>query len=273
MPDAEVNGVRLYYELHGEGEPLVLVHGSWVDASGWGLVVPGLAGSFRVLVYDRRGHSRSERSNTPGSVHEDGDDLAALLEELELVPAHVAANSYGGSIALRLAGRRPDLFRSLCCHEPPLWGVLENDPEGQAMLEQGGASLEAVGRRIAEGDHEGAARQFVEEVALGPGAWENLLPPEVRGIMVKNAPTFLDELNDPDQLGIDEDAIRHLEIPVRFTGGSESPPVFARAIDHLVELVPGATRETIAGAGHVPQLTTPERYVQVTTCAVQQLAA
>lgn len=40
MSDAEVNGVRLYYELHGRGDPLVLVHGSWVDASGWGMVIP-----------------------------------------------------------------------------------------------------------------------------------------------------------------------------------------------------------------------------------------
>lgn len=273
MPEAEVNGVRIYYELHGSGEPLALVHGSWADATGWGLVVPGLAESFRVLVYDRRGHSRSERPGTPGSVHEDGDDLAALLEALELAPARVATNSYGGNIALRLAGRRPDLFRSLSCHEPPLWGLLENDREGQQMLEQGAASLEAVGRRIAEGDHEGAARQFVEEVAFGPGAWENQLPPEAKETMVRNAPTFLDELQDPDQLGVDEDALAHLEIPVRFTGGSESPPVFARVLDRLVELIPSGARETIEGAAHVPQLTTPERYVQVTTRAVQQPAA
>jgi pimeloyl-ACP methyl ester carboxylesterase len=272
MPEAEVNGVRIYYELHGSGDPLALVHGSWADATGWGLVVPGLAESFQVLVYDRRGHSRSERPGTPGSVHEDGDDLAALLEELELAPAHVATNSYGGNIALRLAGRRPDVFRSLSCHEPPLWGVLANDPEGQELLAQGAASLAAVGRRIAEGDHEGAARQFVEEVAFGPGAWENL-PPEVKETMVGNAPTFLDELQDPDQLGVEEDALAQLEIPVRFTGGSESPPVFARAIDRLVELVPGCTRETIEGAAHVPHMTTPERYVQVTAAGVNALSA
>src|ERR687897_2070034 len=144
-----VNGVRLYYELHGSGEPLVLVHGSWGDARNWRFVVPGLAESFRVAVYDRRGHSRSQRPDTQGSVDEDGEDLAALLEALDLAPAHVVTNSYGGDIALRLATRRPEVFCSLSCHEPPLWSLLEDDPEHRELLQQGARSLEAVGRRIA----------------------------------------------------------------------------------------------------------------------------
>ena len=227
MPEAEVNGVRLHYELHGTGEPLALVHGMWVDATAWRLVVPGLAENFRVLSYDRRGHSRSERPATQGSFDEDGDDLAALLEALDLAPAHVVTNSGGGNIALRLATRRPDLFRSVSCHEPALWGLLEEDPESQELLQQVARSVEAIARRIADGDHEGAARQFVEEVAFGPGAWHNELPPESKAIFVQNAPTFLDELRGPNPANIEEEAISRLEMPVRLTNGSESPPIFA----------------------------------------------
>ena len=139
----------------------------------------------------------------------------------------------------------------------------------QEILQQGARSLDAVGRRIADGDHEGAARQFVEEVAFGPGAWENELPPEMRAIFVHNAPTFLDELQDPKQLRIDEDALSHLELSVRLTQGSESPPTFPAVIDRLIELIPHASRETIDGAGHVPQLTHPERYVEVVTRAAR----
>lgn len=111
MPEASVNGVRLYYELYASGEPLALIHGSWADSTSWRFVVPGLAERFRVLTYDRRGHSRSDRPDAPGSVDEDADDLAALLDALGLAPAHVATVSFGGNIALRLATRRPDLFR------------------------------------------------------------------------------------------------------------------------------------------------------------------
>jgi pimeloyl-ACP methyl ester carboxylesterase len=264
VPEAEVNGVRIHHEVHGEGEPLVLVHGSWTDATGWRLLVPGLAESFRVLSYDRRGHSRSERPDTQGSVHEDADDLEALMEALGFAPAHVVANSYGGNIALRLAARRPDLFLSLSCHEPPLWSLLADDPEGQALLQRGAASLQDVGRRIASGDNAGAAEQFVDEVAFGPGAWEQT-PAEIKEIMERNAPTFLDELRDPDQIGVDADALARLDVPVRLTSGTETAPVFTRTADLLAELIPGCERETIEGAGHVPQLEAPERYVEACT--------
>jgi pimeloyl-ACP methyl ester carboxylesterase len=268
-----VNGVGIYYELWGSGEPLALVHGSWANATNWGLVVSGLAESFRVLGYDRRGHSRSARPGTAGSVDEDGDDLAALLEALELAPAHAVMHSFGGNIALRLATRRADVFRSMSCHEPTLWGLLDDDPESQEMLEQGARIMEAVGRRIAAGDHEGAARQFIDEFAFGAGACENALPPQEKAILIENAPTFLDELQDGEALNIDSDALTRLQIPVHLTGGSESPPTFPRVIDRLAKLIPGATRETIEGAGHVPQLTMPERYVELTTRALRQVAA
>jgi pimeloyl-ACP methyl ester carboxylesterase len=267
MPQARCNGVGLHYELEGSGEPLALVHGSWGDATNWALVASALAESFRVLIYDRRGHSRSERPDARGSVDEDGDDLAALLEELELAPAHVMTSSFGGNIALRLATRRPELFRSLSCHEPPLWALLDDD--SRELLQEAARSLEEVRRRIVAGDHEGAARQFVEEVAFGPGAWEDELPAATRAIFVANAPTYLDELEDPDQLAVDQEGLTRLEMPVRLTEGSQSPPVFARVIDRLERLIPRATRETIEGAAHVPQLTTPERYVDATIRALR----
>ena len=91
----------------------------------------------------------------------------------------------------------------------------------------------------------------------------------MRAIFVHNAPTFLDELQDPQQLHIDEEALARLQLPVCLTQGSESPPTFRAVIDRLVELVPHASRETIDGAGHVPQLTHAERYVRVVTRAAR----
>src|SRR5262245_50389986 len=103
MPAARVNGVELYCELAGTGAPLVLVHGSWTDHRSWDAVTPGLAESFRVLHYDRRGHSRSERPSDQGSIEEDVADLAALIVHAGCAPAFVAGNSWGASIVLRLA--------------------------------------------------------------------------------------------------------------------------------------------------------------------------
>jgi pimeloyl-ACP methyl ester carboxylesterase len=258
-----VNGVRLYFETHGSGEPLALVHGAWSDARTWDRIVPSLAESFRVLVYDRRGHSRSERPAGRGSVDEDGEDLAALLDALDFVPAHVVSHALGGNIALRVSARRPQIVRSLCCHEPPLWNLLEDDRESVDRLRKAATILQAVCDRIAAGDHEGGARQCMEELAYGPGAWENVLSLEDREIFVYNAPTFLDEVQDPDMFRADRDALERVRIPVRATDGSESSPLFTRALARLVAVIPGASRETIQGAAHVPQRQTPERYVEI----------
>ena len=273
MSQQVVNGIHPYYELHGEGQPLALVHGSWGDATNWQLVLPRLANSFRVLVYDRRGHSRSERPEGQGSVHEDADDLAALLESLDVVPAHVVANSYGSNIALRLAAKRPELFRSLSCHEPPLWHLLADDPQVRELRRRQVRIEEAVGRRIAAGDHEGAARQFVDELAFGPGVWDNQLPTEVRAVFVRNAPTFLDELRDPDAYGADVAALGRLRLPLRLTQGSESLAEYGLAIDRLVEAAPRIKRETIQGADHVPQLTVPEPYAEGIASFVREAEA
>jgi len=269
----EVNGVRLYYELQGGDVPVVLVHGSWGDASSWGLVVPGLPGLFRVLVYDRRGHSRSERPEGQGSFEQDADDLAALVEALDLAPAHLVANSSGANIALRLAARRAELFRSLSCHEPPLWDLLPDDPGIQELRQQGARIEEAVGERIAEGDHEGAAQLFVDEVAFGPGAWDNALPAPAKAMFVKNAPTFLDELHDPGQYAFDLSALARVEMPLLLTQGSESPPLFARVIDRIVDAVPHIRRQTIEAAGHVPHLTAPDPYTQTIGSFVHEAEA
>jgi pimeloyl-ACP methyl ester carboxylesterase len=152
----------------------VLVHGSWSSHDSWQLVAPELAESFRVVTYDRRGHSASERPNGQGSVHDDVADLAALIEHLGLAPAWVAGNSFGATITLRLAGKRPDLLLGIAAHEPPLLALLAGHGEMAPLLAAVSERIAAVVDRIASGDHVGAAEQFVDTVAIGPGAWAEL---------------------------------------------------------------------------------------------------
>ena len=79
--------MRRFYQITGTADvPLVLVHGSWDSAADWSLVVPRLAQSFRVVAYDRRGYSRSERPTGQGSVRDDVADLAALIELATALP-------------------------------------------------------------------------------------------------------------------------------------------------------------------------------------------
>jgi pimeloyl-ACP methyl ester carboxylesterase len=266
MPKVQVDRVKLWYEIAGgeSDDPVVLVHGSWVDHRAWQQVVPRLAQSFRVLTYDRRGHGQSECRPGQGTRQQDETDLAGLLEALKLAPAHLAGNSFGASIILGMASRRPDLCRSVIIHEPPLSAVIANDVDMQPMLRNLQTKIDAVLRRLESGDVEGGSRQFVEEVAIGPGAWE-LLPAEVRQTFIDHALTFVDEQRDARWAESDVAGLSQLPCPVLFTQGDQSFPWFPRIIDKLQAVVPGARVHTFEGAGHLPHFTHSEGYARVTT--------
>jgi pimeloyl-ACP methyl ester carboxylesterase len=260
MPTATVNGVRLFYALAGEaGPPLALVHGSWGEHTAWDLVLPALTPRFRVLTYDRRGHSDSERPPTPGSAEEDTADLAALLAHLALAPAHLVGNSFGAMVALRLALRRPELVRSLALHEPPFLDLPLDDADDARAAREVKARIEAVAARLAAGDADGGARQFFDTVAFEPGTWDGI-PPDLQALLIGNAPTFVDEARDPDAYAIDVAALAACRRPVLLTRGDQSLPFFAPIVAALGAALPRAEVRVLAGAGHVPQASHPEAY-------------
>jgi pimeloyl-ACP methyl ester carboxylesterase len=263
MPIEKINGVGIFLEEFGGGDPLVLVHGSWVDHMEWPFIVPLLASRFRVTAYDRRGHSQSERLPAQGSIHEDVADLAAIIERAG-APAHIVANSMGASISLRLASERPELIRTLAAHEPPLFDLLRDDPATRPMAEGLDEGLLPVVDAIAAGNMEKGARTFVEMI-VGPGAWDSLLPDVAKRTLINNAPTFLDETRDPDLLTIDTAALSRYDGPVLLSGGSESPPFFAAVLGRLEKVLPNATRKVFTGAGHIPHVTHPQDYVEAIT--------
>ena len=205
---------------------------------------------------DRARRKRTCREYAP-------NDLAALIEQRGIAPAHVVGSSIGGSIALRLAGRRRELFRSICAHEPPSFEVLRADLETEPLYEDQVTKLGIVEQRLATGDMEGGARLFFETIALGPGAWEQL-PEQSRRTFVTNAPTFLAELRDPEQLRIDLDGLARFPHPTLLTNGDTSKPEFPAVVARLARVMPRAERTTLVGAGHVPHLTHPAEYVRVT---------
>src|SRR4051794_6637429 len=194
-----IGGVELYVEPPlGAGDPLVIVHGAWTDHTAFDAVVGPLARSFRVIRYDRRGHSRSEYGPGPAPRRRDEDDLAELIEAIGSGPAHLVGTSYGATISLALAIRRPELVRSVLAHEPPLLGLVR-DPAVEALM----ASIQD---QLADGDIAGGTRRFFEEAVLGPGAWERL-PERLRCAAMGNAQTFIDLREDPDWATLDVPAL------------------------------------------------------------------
>ena len=111
---APVNGLKMYYEIHGKGEPVVLLHGSFMTIPGnWPEMIPALSKTRRVIAVEMQGHGRTADINRDFSYDNLADDIAALLDYLEIGKADIIGYSMGGGVALDMAIRHPDKVRKV----------------------------------------------------------------------------------------------------------------------------------------------------------------
>jgi pimeloyl-ACP methyl ester carboxylesterase len=110
---APVHGLSMYYEVHGEGRPLAMLHGAYMTIDAMGPLLPGLAQARRVIAPEQQGHGHTADIERPITYEQMADDTAALLRHLELQDADIVGFSMGGGVALQLAIRHPDLVGKL----------------------------------------------------------------------------------------------------------------------------------------------------------------
>src|ERR671920_32647 len=110
---AEVNGLKMYYEIHGTGSPLVVLHGAFMTIGAMGAFVPKLAEARQVVAVELQGHGHTADVDRPLSYEQMADDVAALIGHLGIEQADVFGYSMGGGVALQLAIRHLGLVRRL----------------------------------------------------------------------------------------------------------------------------------------------------------------
>lgn len=119
MPTVQVNNIDLYYEIHGEGEPLLLIYGLAGRGDGFAHQIPALSERFRVITFDNRGVGETSQPEASFTIAQMADDAAGLLDALRIDSAHVFGISMGGMIAQELVLRHPHRVRRLalgCTH-------------------------------------------------------------------------------------------------------------------------------------------------------------
>lgn len=236
-----VNGVSLYHEEQGVGEPILCIHGTGSSSAVWQDAVATLAMHGRAIVYDRRGFARSERAEPfVTDVHQHADDAAALLEAISASPAIVIGRSQGGEIAVDLALRYADRVRAL------------------ALLEGGGFSLSEAMRRwhtdlteqivaAADADIDTVAETMLRSV-LGDAGWAGL-PEQLKQVFVANGPAIAAEARG-GVLDVNAEQLGAIAAPTLLVGGEDSPPELADVIRAMAEAMPSARVEWVAG-GHL----------------------
>jgi len=116
---AEVHGLKMYYEIHGSGEPLILLHGGAGATEMFGQLIPALAETRQVVAADLQAHGRTADTNRPLSYERMADDVAALIDHLRFEDADVMGYSLGGGVALRTAIQHPKKVRKLVLVSTP----------------------------------------------------------------------------------------------------------------------------------------------------------
>ena len=164
---AEVNGIKLYYEIHGTGRPLILLHGGLGAIEMFGPNLPALAQGRQVIAVDLQGHGRTADIDRPLSVALMADDIAALIKHLGLASADVMGYSLGGGVALQTAIRHPEVVRKLV--------VVSTLFRRNAFYPEILAQQGQVGAASAEAMKQTPMYQLYASIAPRPEDWPRLL--------------------------------------------------------------------------------------------------
>jgi pimeloyl-ACP methyl ester carboxylesterase len=252
MKSIRVGDVDLEAEVMGDGEPVVLIQTA-LTADELRPLAEQMAqsGGYQLIHYHRRGYAGSGPLLCPGSVAAEVADCRALLEALEVGPAHVVGVSYSAAIALTLASRVPDEVRTLTVMEPPPLGV-PSAPEFLAASAHLSETFNAKGSAVALDE--------LLTMLAGPD-WRRESERDLQGsvaAMERDALTFF-ESDLPALLAWEfgtEDAAR-IKCPVLYVGGSNSGLWFAEVRARILQLLPQTEDCTVQGAGHLLALTHP----------------
>ncbi len=248
-----VNGYPLHYLEMGEGEPVLLVHGSLCDCRYWKPQMAPIARSRRVIAVSLRHHwpATSRADDGSFSIAQHTQDLADLLQALGLSWAHVVGHSRGGRVALELARLHPAAVRTLVLADP---GVQFAD--AGASHARAAFVTEATSRVMA-GDIEGGLGLFVDSVN-GENTWARMVE-GFKNMARDNAGTLPGQAIEP-VLAVADQELRALAIPTLLIGGGASPERYAQVLARLAATLPNTTSVFIQGAAHGMNLAKPHSF-------------
>jgi pimeloyl-ACP methyl ester carboxylesterase len=247
----EAGGVELAYEESGEGRPAVFVHGTAAARTVWRETIGALPAGLRAIAYDRRAYGDSGAPEPYGgtTVGEQADDLAALIEQLDVAPAVVCGHELGALAALDLAARHRALVERLVALEPPMLWLVADGTDAVADMR------EAVARAAREGGAAGAVRAYLEEI--GGADVQELLGRERMDAALANPRAFAADLAAAASWAVGRKELRQLSVPCTIVAGTRSAPVRQDAARALGGLLP-ESRLVDAESGHFAQLERPE---------------
>ncbi|MBV9332139.1 MAG: alpha/beta fold hydrolase [Alphaproteobacteria bacterium] len=235
------DGVKLYYETHGEGPVILLSHGYSATSQMWKGQVAALSARHRLVIWDMRGHGRSDYPEDPALYSEEATvaDMAALLDEVGAKTAIVGGLSLGGYMSLAFNLAHPDRVAALL--------IIDTGPGYRRDEPREGWNRNAI-RTAERFEREGLGQLSGASAERATAAHRDAsgLAKAARGMLTQRDARVIDSLSG-------------IKVPSLVVVGANDTP-FLAAADYMAAKIPGAAKVVIAGAGHASNIDQPAAF-------------
>ncbi|PIQ42806.1 MAG: alpha/beta hydrolase [Gammaproteobacteria bacterium CG11_big_fil_rev_8_21_14_0_20_46_22] len=264
MPSLQSNGINLYYETYGQGEPLVLVAGFTADHTAWYTVTEALSKHYQVIIFDNRGAGQSDIPKGPYSIDQMADDVISLCDALDIQQAHFIGSSMGGFIVQTLAHRYAERVKSvvICNSVAKPESCYNIFAEAQLQLMKAGAPAKAI---IQIGLSWAFSQQFLSH--------NNMLDTLIELNLNNPYPFSIEgfEAQFAALQGFDSTPwLSSLKLPVLVTGSDEDIVFLEPSMKHIADTVKDAEYYRFERCGHLPYIEYPEAFVSRVLLFLQQ---
>ncbi|MGB9980023.1 alpha/beta fold hydrolase [Methanobacterium sp.] len=258
MPNIKIDDVNMYYEVHGEGEPLVLITGLSSDHKTWLPFLPAFTNNYRVLIMDNRGIGQTEYPDTQFSVDDMADDTAGLMNKLGIEKAHVIGHSLGGRIAQKLVLKYPEKVKSLI-----LCATSASQPKRSKLM------LNTLANEVNNGMSIGALLKIMMAISFTENSFQNVdiinerIDSRAEGLSRDYAKNFARQVQaSADYNTVDE--LNQIKVPTLVLAAEYDFIFPLEFVKELAEGISGSKLIVIEGTGHSLLLEEPKEFIKLT---------
>jgi pimeloyl-ACP methyl ester carboxylesterase len=254
LKEVNISGLTHAFTDEGEGQALLLIHGSLCDHRYWRWQEGPLAARCRTIIPSLRHYwPLTEIETQSFSAEQHASDLLALLRHLEIEKAHILGHSRGAAVAVRMAQQAPEQVASLILADPGL----RNPQELEAGIYAKAYAL----TMIESGAIDDGLEVFIDSVS-GEGTWQKMVP-WFKRMVRDNADTLMLQQYEPPVLFDMTELTPLSQFKTTLIGGSQSPEPFPQIIQALSELWPNAAVRFLENATHGMNLAMPQAFNQI----------
>ncbi len=257
----ETDGTRLYYEMMGEGHPLVLIHGGYMDNRMWDDQFVAFAERYKVVRYDVRGFGKTDLPQTP---YMDRQDLYNLLTFLGIKKTYLLGLSLGGVIAQDFTLEHPEMVDALVLVGAPIGGYPHELMFTEVQLQEQMRRWAVFGKAIQERDRTAMVEALMKDATLVPSSQYPVARQRVRDQLSEYSFGWV--LDPASQQQLDPPAYERLaeiHAPTLIITGAEDERQLHKSADKQEQNIKGAKRVTIPETHHMPNMEKPGEFNRI----------